>query len=200
MSVMPPDNNESTNLGGSGTGVLETPTDLMNADMSATTRQQMSAQQRVRRLKNKTFLRAYRNGDEMTPEEEERGGRLQLVHIKKNKKQHECYRQTAEEERKLKIAEEERKLKNLCLTVTDVCEGEKAAQQQMSAHKHMRRLKHNMSTTTWQQMSSQQNMRRLKNKIFLWAYCNGTNCNLRILKRTKSSVSTIARQLRRRGN
>jgi hypothetical protein len=37
MSVMPPDNNESTNLGGSGAGLLEIPTDLINADMSATT-------------------------------------------------------------------------------------------------------------------------------------------------------------------
>ncbi len=68
---MPPDNNEFTNVGGSGAGLLETPTDLMNADMSATTRQQMSAQQRMRRFKNKIFLRAYRNGNEMTPEEEE---------------------------------------------------------------------------------------------------------------------------------
>ena len=113
MSVMPPDNNESTNLGGSGAG-LETPTDLINADMSATTRQQMSAQQRMRRFKNKTFLRAYCNNDEMTPEEEERGGRLQLSRIKKNKKQHERYCQTAEEERKLK---------NMCLTMIEVCEG-----------------------------------------------------------------------------
>jgi hypothetical protein len=55
MSVMPPDNNEFMNLGVSGTGLLETPTDLMNADMSATTQQQMSAQQRMRRLKNKIF-------------------------------------------------------------------------------------------------------------------------------------------------
>jgi hypothetical protein len=138
MSAMPPDNNESMNLGGSGAGVLETPRDLMNADMSATTRQQMSSQQRMRRLKNKIFLRAYCNGDEMTPEEEERGRRLQLARIKKNKKQRERYRQTAEEERKLKIAEEERKLKNVYLTVTrikknkkqcepvtNVCEGEK---------------------------------------------------------------------------
>jgi hypothetical protein len=37
VSVMPPDNNESTNLGGSGAGLLEIPTDLINADMSATT-------------------------------------------------------------------------------------------------------------------------------------------------------------------
>ncbi len=73
MSAMPPDNNEFTNLGISGTGLLETPTDLMNADMSATTRQQMSAQQRMRRFKKKIFLRAYCNGDEMTPKEEERG-------------------------------------------------------------------------------------------------------------------------------
>jgi hypothetical protein len=106
MSAMPPDNNESTNLGGSGAGLLETPTDLMNADMSATTwqqmsaqqrmrrlknnmsattRQQMSAQQRMRRLKNKIFLRAYRNGDEMTPEEEERGRQLQLARKKRTK-------------------------------------------------------------------------------------------------------------------
>ena len=82
---MPPDNNESMDLGGSGAGVLETPTDLMNADMSVTTWQQISAQQRVSRLKNKIFLRAYRKGDEMTLEEEERGRRLQLAHVKKTK-------------------------------------------------------------------------------------------------------------------
>jgi hypothetical protein len=99
---MPPDNNESANLGGSGVGVLETPTDLMNADMSVTTQQQMSAQQRMRRLKNKIFLQAYCNGDEMTPKAEERGRRLQLAHVKKNEKQCKRYCQTAEEERKLK--------------------------------------------------------------------------------------------------
>ena len=43
------------NLGGSGAGLLETPTDLMNADMSVTKRQQISAQQRMRRLKNKYY-------------------------------------------------------------------------------------------------------------------------------------------------
>jgi hypothetical protein len=43
------------NLGGSGAGLLETPTDLMNADMSVTTRQQISAQQRMRRLKIRYF-------------------------------------------------------------------------------------------------------------------------------------------------
>jgi hypothetical protein len=63
----------------------------------------------------------------MTPKEEERGRRLQLARVKKNKKQRERYCQTAEEEMKLKIAEEERKLKNVCLTVTDVCKGEKGA-------------------------------------------------------------------------
>ncbi len=61
----------------------------------------------------------------MTPKEEERGRRLQLARVKKNKKQRKRYCQTAEEERKLKIAEEERKLKNVCLTVTDVCKGER---------------------------------------------------------------------------
>ena len=73
------------NLGGSGAGLLETPTYLMNADMSVTTRQQISAQQRMRRLKNKIFLSAYRKGkgDEMTPEEEESGCRLQLARVKK---------------------------------------------------------------------------------------------------------------------
>ncbi len=100
----------------------------------------------------------------MTPEEEERGHQLQLARIKNNKMQREPYLQTAEEERKLK---------NMCLTVTDVCEGEKATQQQMSAQQCMRRLNNNMSATTRQQMSSQQCMRRLKNKIFLHAYCNG---------------------------
>jgi len=73
------------NLGGSGAGLLETPTDLMNADMSVTTRQQISVQQCMRRLKNKIFLSAYRKGDEMTPEEEERGHRLQLARVKKKR-------------------------------------------------------------------------------------------------------------------
>ena len=90
------------NLGGSGAGLLETPTDLMNADMSVTTRQQISAQQHMRRLKNKIFLSAYCKGDEMTPEEEERWRRLQLARVKKNKMQRERYHRTAEEERKLK--------------------------------------------------------------------------------------------------
>ena len=96
----------------------------MNADMSVTTRQQISAQQRMRRLKNKIFLSAYRKGDEMTPEEEERGHQLQLARVKKKEMQRERYRRTAEDERKLKnvirerFAEEERKLKNVCLTVT----------------------------------------------------------------------------------
>jgi hypothetical protein len=39
----------------------------------------------MRRLKNKIFLSAYRKGDEMTPEEEERGRRLQLGRVKKTK-------------------------------------------------------------------------------------------------------------------
>jgi len=60
--------------------------DIMNADMSVPTRQQISAQQRMTRLKNKIFLSAYRNGDSMTPEEEERGFRLQLARIKKKGK------------------------------------------------------------------------------------------------------------------
>jgi hypothetical protein len=47
--------------------------------MSATTRQQLSEQQCIREFKNKLFLQAYRNGDEMTPEEEERGHQLQLA-------------------------------------------------------------------------------------------------------------------------
>ena len=55
--------------------------DIMNANMSLPTRQQISAQQRMSRLKNKIFLSAYRNGDAMTPEEEERGFRLQLARI-----------------------------------------------------------------------------------------------------------------------
>jgi len=95
--------------------------------MSVTKRQQISAQQRMRRLKNKIFLSAYRKGDEMTPEEEEKGRRLQLARVKNNEIQCERYCQTAEEERKLKnvirecFAEEERKLKNVCVTVTDIC-------------------------------------------------------------------------------
>jgi hypothetical protein len=43
----------------------------MNDDISVNTRQQISAQQRMRRLKNKIFLSAYCKGDEMTPEKEE---------------------------------------------------------------------------------------------------------------------------------
>ena len=71
------------NLGGSGAGLLKIPTDLMNADMTVTTRQQISVQQCMRRLKNKIFVSAYRKGDEMTPEEEEKGHRLQLARVKK---------------------------------------------------------------------------------------------------------------------
>ena len=41
--------------------------DIMNVDMSVPTRQHISAQQRMSRLKNKIFLSAYRNGDSMTP-------------------------------------------------------------------------------------------------------------------------------------
>jgi hypothetical protein len=67
----------------------------MNADMSVTTRQQISTQQRMRRLTNKIFLSAYRKGDEMTPEEEESGCRLQLARVKKNEKQRERYCRTA---------------------------------------------------------------------------------------------------------
>jgi hypothetical protein len=55
----------------------------MNANMSVTTRQQISVQQRMRRLKK--ILSAYRKGNEMTPEEEERGCRLQLARVKKRK-------------------------------------------------------------------------------------------------------------------
>ncbi len=73
--------------GGSGAGLRKTPTDLMNADMSVTTRQQISVQECMRRLKNKIFLSAYRKGDEMTPEEEERGRQLQLACVKKNEMQ-----------------------------------------------------------------------------------------------------------------
>jgi hypothetical protein len=47
------------------TNVLKTPTDLMKADMSVTTWQQISAQQRMSRLKNKVFLSAYCKGDEI---------------------------------------------------------------------------------------------------------------------------------------
>ena len=93
--------------------------DIMNVDMSVPTRQQISAQQRMSRLKNKIFLSAYRNGDSMTPEEEERGFRLQLARIKKNEKQRERYRRTAEEERKLKNL--------LNLKNADICKGEKVA-------------------------------------------------------------------------
>jgi hypothetical protein len=78
----------------------------------------MSAQQRMRRLKNKIFLRAYCNGNEMTAEKEERGCRLQLACLKKNEKQHERNRRTAGKKMKPE---------NVCLTVTDEWEGEKVA-------------------------------------------------------------------------
>jgi hypothetical protein len=153
----------------------------MNADMSVTTRQQISAQQRMRRLKNKIFLSAYRKGDDMTPEEEERGRRLQLARVKKNKMQRERYRRTAEEERKLKnvicerFAEEERKLKNVCLTVTDILEGGKVAGGSGAGllETPTDLMNADMSVTTRQQISVQQCMRRLKNKIFLSAYRKG---------------------------
>jgi hypothetical protein len=91
---------------------------LMNSDMLATTRPQMSAQQRMRRLKNKIFSRAYCNGNEMTADEEERGCRLQLACLKKNEKQRKHNRRTAGEKMKPE---------NMCLTVTDGCKGEKVA-------------------------------------------------------------------------
>jgi hypothetical protein len=78
----------------------------------------MSAQQRMRRLENKIFLRSYCNGDEMTAEEEERGRRLQLACLKKNEKQRERNRRTAGEKTKPE---------NVCLTVTEGCKGEKVA-------------------------------------------------------------------------
>ncbi len=78
----------------------------------------MSAQQHMRRLKNKIFLRAYCNGDEMTAEEEERGRRLQLAHLKKNEKQR---------KRNHRTAGEKMKPENVCLTVTDGYKGEKVA-------------------------------------------------------------------------
>jgi hypothetical protein len=88
----------------------------------------MSAQQHMRRLKNKIFLCAYCKGDEMTAEEEERGRRPQLGRFKKNEKQCERNRRTAGE----KV-----KLENMCLTVTDGCEGEKvaAAKQRECTHR-----------------------------------------------------------------
>jgi hypothetical protein len=59
---------------------------MMNADMSATTPPQMSAQQHMKRLDNRIFLRAYYNGNETTAEEEERGCQLHLARLKKNEK------------------------------------------------------------------------------------------------------------------
>ncbi len=63
----------------------------MNVDMSAKTptRQQKSAQQRKKRRENSIFLNAYYGDIVMTAEEVERGQRLELAHIKKNKKQRE---------------------------------------------------------------------------------------------------------------
>ncbi len=80
----------------------------------------MSAQQRMRRLKNKIFLRAYHNGNEMTAEEEERGRRLKLACLKKNEKQCKHNHRTAGEKMKPE---------NVCLTVTDWCKGEAAVKQ-----------------------------------------------------------------------
>ena len=64
---------------------------MMNVDMSAKTptRQQKSAQQRIKRRENSIFLNAYYGDIEMTAEEVERGHRLELARIKKNKKQRE---------------------------------------------------------------------------------------------------------------
>ncbi len=113
----------------------------------------MSAQQHMRRLKNKIFLHAYCNGNEMTAEEEERGSRLPLAHLKKNEKQCERNCRTAGEkmnpekvsltvtdgckgekvaavkqrERNRRTAGEKMKPENLCLTVTDGCKGETVA-------------------------------------------------------------------------
>jgi hypothetical protein len=53
----------------------------------ATTPPQISAKQCMKRLKNKIFLHAYYNGNEMTAEEEERGCQQHLAHLKKNEKQ-----------------------------------------------------------------------------------------------------------------
>ena len=63
----------------------------MNVDMSVKppTRQQKSAQQRKKRRENSIFLNAYYGDIEMTAEEVERGHRLELARIKKNKKQRE---------------------------------------------------------------------------------------------------------------
>jgi hypothetical protein len=54
----------------------------------------------------------------MRAEEEERGCRLQLARLKKNEKQCKCNCRTAGEKMKME---------NMCLTVTDGCEGEKVA-------------------------------------------------------------------------
>jgi hypothetical protein len=58
---------------------------MMNVDMSAKTptRQQKSAQQRIKRRENSIFLNAYYGDIEMTAEEVERGHRLELARIKK---------------------------------------------------------------------------------------------------------------------
>ncbi len=64
----------------------------------------------------------------MTAEEEERGCRLQLARLKKNKKQRKHNRRSAGEKMKPE---------NICLTVTDGCEGEKVAA--VKQHKRNRR-------------------------------------------------------------
>jgi hypothetical protein len=122
--------------------------------MLATTQPQMSAQQRMRRLKNKNIFTCLSQLQyEMTAKEEERGCRLQLVHLKKNEKLRERYFRTAGEKMKLenvcltvtdgyggekvaavkqhkrnrRTAGEKMKPENMCLTVTDGCDGEKVA-------------------------------------------------------------------------
>jgi hypothetical protein len=88
----------------------------------------MSAQKCMRRLKNKIFLRAYCNGDEMTAGKKVRGRQLQLESLKKHERQRKRNRRTAGEKMKPE---------NVCLTVTDGCKGEKVAA--VKQHKHNRR-------------------------------------------------------------
>jgi hypothetical protein len=83
---------------------------MMNVGMSVTpTRQQKSAQQRLKRRENSIFFRAYNGDVEMTAEEVERGHRLELACIKKNEKQRKRYRLAAPhmiEQQRLRRCEE----------------------------------------------------------------------------------------------
>ena len=79
------------------------------ADGSAATRSQKSAQQRLRRLQNNKFLDCYYTVFELTDMEMERGRRLHLARLRKNRQQR---------ERNRRAAEEKGESENVCLAAT----------------------------------------------------------------------------------